>query len=99
MISSAAGSEGAKGVASRLTVRRARLALAVIAVIVAGQEWLFFVHGVRDSLAQTVTLEHHIDGNCSSELLRNICLQFSRLSWTCVLSMTEIGRWGHARLA
>lgn len=43
----------------RHTVGRARLALAVVAVVVAGNDWRVDVNGVRDRFAQAVSGENH----------------------------------------
>lgn len=45
-----------------LTVCRAGLPLAVIAVVVCGDEWLVNVDRVGDGFAEAVTLENHFGG-------------------------------------
>lgn len=53
----------------RLTVGRAGLTLAVIAVIIGSEEGLFSVlDGVSDSLAKAVTGERHVGGCGGFEL-------------------------------
>lgn len=42
------------------TVSRARLALAVVAVVVAGNDWRVDVNGVRDRFAEAVSGENHL---------------------------------------
>lgn len=42
------------------TVGRARLALAVVAVVVTGNDWRVDVNGVRDRFAQAVSGENHL---------------------------------------
>lgn len=51
-----------KGKRVWLTVGRTGLALAVIAVVVARDQWGIDVNAVRDSLAETVSGENHSDG-------------------------------------
>lgn len=48
----------------KLTVRRARLPLAVVAVIIARDQRLVDVDRVGDGLAETVTLENHVEELC-----------------------------------
>lgn len=47
-----------------LTVRRARLPLAVVAVVIARDQRLVNVDRVGDGLAETVTLENHVEELC-----------------------------------
>ena len=50
---------------SKHTVGRSTLALTVVTVVVASDEWFVHVHGVGDCFAEAVAGERHVDGQWS----------------------------------